>query len=220
VQAHTSRRCSSLSSLPVRRDSRLARDPSPCPQKCWCYRHEEMLVKICIYSCELLEAITMSSSGDAWSVRWDLKGQTFHLLLPHVWATKRCLYGLGERLMVFDQDRWIEINGGDAMRRVLSISLLCVVAATSQVPLETKFLFLPKAFHLLDLSCFMIFIRQKSTGLGFTPMEDDELLGKLKNNDEHMNFWKLCVGENINVSLLVISTSLSGRASLLLPVLT
>ncbi|MCH88313.1 hypothetical protein A2U01_0009197 [Trifolium medium] len=31
----------------------------------------------------------MRSSIDAWSVRWDLKGQTFRLLMPHVKASEK-----------------------------------------------------------------------------------------------------------------------------------
>ncbi|MCI06030.1 hypothetical protein A2U01_0027085 [Trifolium medium] len=54
----------------------------------------------------------MSSSRDKWSVRWDLKRQTFRLLLPRVRAI--------EKASLWPRGPLDLINGGDAMRRAAS----------------------------------------------------------------------------------------------------
>ncbi|PNX58898.1 hypothetical protein L195_g051146, partial [Trifolium pratense] len=84
--------------------------------------------------------IATSSSRDAYSARWDMKRQPFHLLLPHVTFIKKCNHDLGKcaliapfyeeiygsldqhvawfsgrlnwsPLMALNQNRWILING-------------------------------------------------------------------------------------------------------------
>ncbi|MCI37753.1 hypothetical protein A2U01_0058979, partial [Trifolium medium] len=71
------------------------------------------------YEEEFTLVIAMSSSRDAWSVRWDLKRQSFRLTLPRVKASeKTSLWPRGPLDDLGSQPLDL-INGCDHVRRVV-----------------------------------------------------------------------------------------------------